>query len=344
MSTTHSLSTHLNSLSQLHECGVTRIVAAIGVFDAVHIGHQQILGRLLQLAQEKKAVPVVITFSPHPRSVLTDWDPKLLCTESHRLNILTAFGAVYTVMLPFTMAFAALSAEDFVRHCIHVPGITVEAIVVGRLWHFGQGASGDVTLLERMAEAHHFTVEAVPEVIVDEEIVSTTRIRHAVTEGNIDLAETMLNRPFSLRGIVTAGFGIAAVELETPTANLQPDTNVLPQNGVYAALAVWKGEIYNAVASVGIAPTFHYGMIEPRVEVHFIGEENIQLIEERIEVFFIHYLRGEMEFETPEDLKMQITEDILDASEELRNYRESCPGLAAVRKFICPDSHGEDTV
>lgn len=334
LSPTPAPSPHLASLDELRERGVTRIAAAIGVFDALHVGHQQILETLRATAERLDAVPVVITFSPHPRSVLHDWEPKLICSLDHRRELMLAFGAKYTITLNFTEEFAKLPAEEFIRQCVHTQGIEVAAICVGRLWHFGAGAQGDIALLEKMSTEEGFILESVPEIIMDDEIVSTTRIRHAVTEGEMIEAEAMLNRPFSLRGTVVEGFGIAGVELEMPTANLEPESNVLPLNGVYAAYTIWKGEIHESIVAIGLAPTFHYDLSEPRVEIHLLDVENVDLINEHLEVFFIQLLRNEMEFEDPEQLKMQIISDLHAAADVFEEYEKVYPGLPRIHHFM----------
>lgn len=309
---------HVSSLSELQSLGVCRVAVALGVFDGVHIGHQQILHRLVNIARETDAVPVALTFSPHPRSVLTDWEPRLLCSEEKRREWLCHFGASHTVTLNFTPEFGTLAPVEFLNQTLLVPGLTLTAVVVGEHWRFGCSAAGDTALLKSYANDHGFQLVPVPEVVENKEIVSSSRIRHAVTEGDLDLAHTLLNRPYSLRGVIGNGFGIASLELETPTANLLPETHVLPPNGVYAAFAVWKGTLYPAIVSIGLSPTFNYGLLEPRIEVHLIGAE-VRLMGETLEIFFIRFLRDEICFEDIDDLKMQISQDILSASEELEN-------------------------
>ncbi len=312
----------VSSVSELLTLGIQRITIAIGVFDGVHAGHQQIIRSLVALAEETQSVPVVLTFNPHPREVLTDWNPKLLCSLERRLELLEYFGAKAVVTIPFTEDVAHYSPENFVRHILCVEGMHVVAVTVGSQWRFGEGAQGDVEVLKQLGNQFNFRVESVPEVFIDDEPVSSSRIRHAITDDDLNLAALMLNRPYNLRGRVVSGFGVASIDLDAPTANLQAENNVIPCSGVYATFALYNGTFYNSVTAIGVAPSFDHGLSEARVEVHLITdeEEYFDLLDQDLSIYFIAKIREELSFESADDLKIQIVDDIVEAKEALDVY------------------------
>lgn len=310
------------SLSELKSQGITRVAIAIGVFDGVHAGHQQILSRLVQSARETQSTPVLLTFAPHPREILTDWEPKLLCSEAYRIELIQAYHVPYVVMMNFTKDFAMMSPEDFIRNIICAEGMTVCSVTVGQNWKFGCAASGNAETLKALGEKFNFNVDIVPELYLNDVVVSSSAIRHLITDDELNTANKMLNRPYTLRGKVLSGFGVATIDLDTPTANVTPENNVIPNNGVYASLVKVNGITYHGITAVGVAPTYEHDISEPRIEVHIISDDDqhFDLINQIIDVAFISKIRDEIAFDTPEELKLQIVDDIVEAQEILLQY------------------------
>lgn len=283
-------------------------VVSIGAFDGVHRGHQAILRRCVELARERDAQAVALTFDPHPAVVVApERAPKLLMTCEQRLERLAALGLDAAVVTPFTREFSRLTAEEFVRGPL-VERLGACAVVVGDNFRFGRQGAGDVAGLRKFGERYGFAVEAVEPVRMGGEVVSSTRIRHAVEAGRVAPARRLLGEFFALRGDVVAGRGIGSRQT-VPTLNIAPWSELLPADGVYTTRArdLDRNRAWRAVSNVGVRPTFGGG---PRtVETHLL-EPLIGDPPAKLEIEFRRRLRDEREFDSPEALKAQILADI----------------------------------
>lgn len=210
------------------------IVLAMGCFDGIHIGHQKVISTAVEQAAERGGQAWVYTFNPHPaKRLVPDKAPPLISAEPCRLRQLKALGVAGVIETPFTREFAALTPKRFLSTlCADAP--TLSGIVCGEDWSFGSRAAGNFQTLKTFGKKHAFTATAVSPVMDGKEKVSSTRIRNAVTDGNIPLAEKLLGRPFSLFGTVIPGNHIGR-DLGYPTANIDPLNELLPGPGVYAA-------------------------------------------------------------------------------------------------------------
>ena len=296
---------------------VPRTALAIGNFDGVHAGHQAILRRVIQSARESGALATAVTFDPHPLKILRPQHaPSLLSTLEQRLEWMEKLGLGAVLILPFTPELAQVSAEEFVERIL-VGALDTERIFVGENFRFGHRHAGDVALLERLAGRFGFQVEIMAAVAVDGEIVSSTSVRRAVTEGRMDAAARLLGRPYSLTGRVVAGTGRGRREV-VPTMNLAPEQEVLPARGVYAT-ETRIGEAWEASATnVGVRPTFDGGGMT--VETNLLdAAESVKA--ERIEVRFWKWLRGEEKFASAEELRKQIGEDVRQVRGFLRELK-----------------------
>lgn len=300
-----------SSLAQLEKYGINRVAVAIGVFDGVHKGHCLLLQRLIEMAKRDNATPVAMTFYPHPREALRpESHPGLLLSPAKKIELLHEQGIKAVVTIPFTKEFASLSPFEFIERSLLVSQVELTGICVGRKWRFGAGGKGDVKILEDFANNGHFDFDAVDELFIDGETVSSTSIRRAISSGLLEKAEKMLGRPYSLEGEVEQGKKIAGTELSYPTANLKTRYGIIPPNGVYASCAILDEKKYPAAVAIGVSPTFNYANNKnPRVEVHLIGFEG-DIYGKNIEAFFIKYLREERYYSSIEALKTQIGEDI----------------------------------
>jgi riboflavin kinase/FMN adenylyltransferase len=278
-----------------------RAVITIGSFDGVHLGHRAILDDLNRTAQVLGGESVVVTFEPHPRSVLQPDQPmKLLTPLDAKLALLKEAGISRVEVTPFTRGFAQLSAEDYVRDYL-VAHFHPAAIVVGYDHRFGHDRRGDMNLLKSMAAELGFTVHEIPARIIDDAAVSSTKIRTALREGDVQRAAGMLGRNYSMRGLVVHGDKLGR-QLGYPTANIAPKhpQQLVPAIGIYAALVSVNGEDFPAMASIGTRPTVSdAGKIS--IEAHLFDFDK-DIYGQEVQIAFAARLRDELKFNSMEAL------------------------------------------
>jgi riboflavin kinase/FMN adenylyltransferase len=313
---------NVSSLAQLEKYDIKKVAVAIGVFDGVHKGHCLLLQRLIEMAKRDDATPVAMTFYPHPREALKpESHPGLLVSPVRKIELLHEQGIKAVVTIPFTREFSSLSPNDFIERALLSAQVELTGICVGNKWRFGAGGKGNVKVLEEFAGNGHFDFDAVDELLIDGETVSSTSIRRAISSGLFGKAEKMLGRPYSLQGEVEEGKKIAGPELSYPTANLKTQYGIIPPNGVYAASAILDGKKYPAAVAIGLSPTFNYAHNKtPRVEVHLIGFEG-NIYGKTVEAVFVEYLREERCYSSAEALKKQIGEDIKNINNILKERK-----------------------
>jgi riboflavin kinase/FMN adenylyltransferase len=296
-----------------------RSIVTIGNFDGVHLGHQQILRRVVERTCGTGRISAVLTFYPHPARVLRPEEaPGLLSTLEQRLAMIEAMGIDAAFVMQFDMELAKVSAEDFVRRFL-VDTMRAEAVLVGGNFRFGHKQAGDVKMLGELGKQWGFEVEIVPPVLDGGIVISSSAIRGAIRNGQMDHARQMLGRPFSLAGGIRTGTGQGR-KLVVPTLNLTTAQEVLPKMGVYATEVAVEGRAYQAVTNVGIRPTFDGTRIT--IESHlFDFSEN--LTSGPIEVRFWQRLRDEQKFFGPAELKEQVLLDIERAKEYFRAAKNS---------------------
>jgi riboflavin kinase / FMN adenylyltransferase len=312
----------LSSMGPAPERGA---VLSLGVFDGVHLGHQAILAANLKMAEELGAVPTVLTFGAHPKTVLLGRAPRTLTTLAHRLELFERAGIEHTIVLPFDEELSQVSAEDFAREVL-VEKLGTRHFVLGFDSHFGRGRSGNAELLMGLG----YETSVVPMVTVARRGVSSTAIREAVELGDLPAARRMLGRRVSVLGTVVTGNQLGR-QLGFPTANLDLHHGLHPPVGVYACRAhVLAGErvdkpldSWGAVCNIGFRPTIDGKPADlPVVEAYLLDFEG-DLYGQRIELEFVECLRGEQRFDGLEALKAQITKDVAMGRERLE--QESPP-------------------
>jgi riboflavin kinase/FMN adenylyltransferase len=285
-------------------------VVTIGNLDGVHLGHRELVGRAVELARVEGLRSVALTFDPHPAALLRpDGAPPLLQPLAERVAALSALGIDHVEVLAFDRELAALSPEAFVAEVL-VERLGARRVVVGDNFRFGHGASGDVEALARVGGPLGLAVDRVALVTGDGAAVSSTEVRRAVADGEVERAAALLGRPFTLTGEVVAGDGRGR-GIGVPTANvaLTPGL-VLPADGVYAGHARVEGEAgpgAPCVTNVGWRPTFD-GRTRT-VEAHLLDTDR-DLYGQRLTVAFEHRLRGEERFASPEELVARIRGDV----------------------------------
>jgi riboflavin kinase / FMN adenylyltransferase len=282
-------------------------VLTFGVFDGLHVGHQEIMRRVAERARALGLPATVVTFDPHPRAVLRPQTaPPRLQTFEQKMEGMGRLGIDQCLVLRFTPELAAVSATDFLRRLIF-GRLDAREVYLGHGFAFGHNREGHFGLLKAVAEELGRTAEEVPEIRLRNHRVSSTMIRRLLTAGRVNLARRMLGRPYGIESPVIEGRRIAGPQLNYPTANLKPHNTVIPMNGVYVTLTLIEGEWRRAVTNVGHKPTFG-GEPEVTVETHVLDFDR-QLYGETIRVRFLHRLRGERRFGAVDALRAQIGED-----------------------------------
>lgn len=287
-------------------------VVTIGNFDGVHRGHQVLIREAVRRARELGAAAVVLTFDPHPEKVLRPGsDLKLLATAEQRVQLMARLEVDALVELGFTRAFAATSAEDFVREVL-VRRLAPREVRLGANFRFGEGRRGDVSLLARMGEELGFTVIGMQPVIDNDQPISSTRVRRAVLEGAVGEASRLLARAHFIDGQVFTGERMGR-HLGFPTLNIRPDNELLPAQGVYVTVVQIPsfGKVFSSVTNIGVRPTVYENYRET-VETHVL-DFSANVYREAVRLFFLARLRNEMRFASSIELAAQIRRDVDEA-------------------------------
>lgn len=291
-------------------------VAAIGNFDGVHCGHQEILFAVAREARERNARAVAITFDPHPEHVLRPARaPKLLTPLAERLRLLSEAGVDAILVMPFNAALSALSAHEFVENIL-VGALGIRAIHEGLNFRFGHGAKAGVRELAAFGEEFNFAVHVHQAVRVRGLEVSSSAVRALIAAGDVRRARWMLGRPFAVLSVPARGRGIGT-RLLVPTVNLAPYDDLLPALGVYITRLKINGRAFESITNVGNRPTF--GEASFAVESHILNFEPVQMDEDTpLELEFLLRLRDEIRFPKTEALKAQIMKDVARARRYFR--------------------------
>ena len=297
----------LRTASQLAP-GSQKVCLAIGVFDGVHLGHQQIIRQTVADARQHDGVALVVTFDKHPSSIVApDRVPPLIYSQPQKLRTIKSLGADALLEIPFDREFSQQTGEAFIRGLVHDLG-RVQSICVGADFVFGNKRSGNVALLKTLGETLQFAVHGMAEVSLDGQVVSSTRIREAIRTGNLDAAGQMLGRPYAICGRVLAGDQVGH-QLGFPTANLDVTNLVLPPNGVYAGCTKIAGQFFRAAVNLGVRPTVAAGQPELRVEAHLLDFSG-DLYGAELELELGEKLRDEKKFSAASELSAQIARDV----------------------------------
>ncbi len=294
-----------------------RSFLAIGNFDGIHLGHQAILGGVVQRARETGGVSTALTFEPPPLKILRpEQAPLRLSTNEQRLTWFAADGLESAVVLPFTLELAKIPAREFVEEIL-VRDLCVRALLVGENFRFGHKQAGDVKLLAELAAARGFAVTIVPPVTFRGEIVSSTVIRREIAAGNVSHSARLLGRPYVLTGPVVQGTGTGG-KFTFPTLNLAPEQELLPATGVYVTQTKMAEGAFDSVTNVGYRPTF--GGTSLSIETHLLGFTG-EIHPARMKIRFWRRLRAEKKFSGPEELRAQIAADIARAEQFFARLR-----------------------
>jgi riboflavin kinase/FMN adenylyltransferase len=289
-------------------------VVAIGDFDGVHLGHQEVIGRALRTAKKRGLPTAIMTFHPHPRAVMGQCKYiDLLTPMRKKMEMFASLGVNHTYIVTFDASLMRLSPEQFVDQVLDRLG--VDSVICGFDFTFGYQGKGTPDSLCELSHGK-FSVEVVRPFHMDGEKVSSTLIRESLQQGDIDTVTRLLGRPYSISGIVVDGEKRGRT-IGFPTANIQLDeTYVIPTNGVYAIKASIKGETYRGVMNIGVKPTFSTGELKPSFEAHLFDFSE-QIYGEHMSVELIAFLRPERKFSSIEELVAQIKLDAETAKKKL---------------------------
>lgn len=282
-------------------------VVTIGTFDGVHIGHQKIIKRLINTGKLQGLKSVILTFFPHPRMVLQkDSNIKLINTIDERSDILYTLGLDLLIIKKFTEAFSRLSAEDFVKQIL-VDKLHAKKVIIGYDHRFGRNRNADINDLKMYGETYGFEVEEISVEDIDNVAVSSTKIRKALNEGDINKANSFLGYSFMLNGIVVKGKGLGK-QLQYPTANIciEEPYKLIPKRGSYIVSSTIENKTVFGMMNIGVNPTVD-GEKET-IEVHFF-DFNKDIYNQKIQINLLERIRDEQKFESVDALKVQLQKD-----------------------------------
>lgn len=283
-------------------------VVTIGSFDGVHVGHQKIIERLTSIAEIRNGESVLMTFWPHPRHILTPEDKslKILTTFDEKAGLLKQSGIDHLIKIPFTSEFSQLSSSEFIKLYL-LEKINTKVLVIGYDHRFGKNREGSFENIKNNSEQYGFEVEEIPEQDINNVAVSSTKIRKALFEGNVDLASKFLGRNYTISGNVVPGNKIGR-QLGFPTANILPDNEykLIPGDGIYAVRVEFENVFYDGMLSIGFRPTI--GLSERTIEVN-IFNFNLDIYNQQLTIHFITKFRDEMKFDNLEELQVQLSRD-----------------------------------
>ena len=287
---------------------VKRPTVTTGTFDGVHFGHRKIIDRLKKVAQNCDGETVVLTFSSHPRMVLfpDDQDLKLLNTIDEKKYLLEKAGVQHLIVHPFTKKFSRISSINFVRDIL-VNKLNTHKLVIGYNHHFGRNREGSFEHLQEFSPIYGFEVEEIPVQLLDNVGVSSTKIRKALFQGDVEIAADYLGYQYQISGTVVKGNAIGR-KIEFPTANLELENvkKIIPADGVYAVWVTVDNTIHRGMMNIGKKPTINN--LARTLEVHLL-EFDEDIYGERIIIQFVKRIRDEIAFQNLSELKKQLQKD-----------------------------------
>lgn len=308
-------------------CQFPEACVTIGNFDGVHLGHQWLFAEVARRAKKAGGTSVAVTFDPHPLQVLRPGGIKLISSTEQKVELIAAAGIDVLIIIPFTQEFSRTTAEEFVDEIL-LARIGMKDLVVGYDYAFGKGRTGNTEFLKNRGQLKGFPVTVVEAHYEGTTLVSSTRIRQLVAEGNMIEARKLLGRSYQIRGTVQVGKQRGGKEVGFPTANLAlSEEDLVPRHGVYVTQVIYEGVCYGGVMNIGYNPTF--GEESLVAETH-IFDFNQVIYGKHIRINLLEFLREECKFADVAALSAQIAKDVKLAKEVLEVHRlalgEKCPG------------------
>jgi len=295
------------------------VCVTIGNFDGVHLGHQMLFAEVADRAGRRGGSSLAITFDPHPLRILRPGGIKLISSCEQKAEQIRLAGIDSLLIVPFTRGFAATSAEQFVDDIL-LRRIGMKELVVGYDYAFGKGRSGNIAFLREQGRLKGFPVTVVEAFYLDNILVSSTKIRQMIADGQVEEAQKLLGRPYQIRGEVQVGKQRGSKEVGYPTANLEIDPeDLVPRHGVYVSQVICEGKCYGGVLNIGHNPTF--GGQDLVAETH-IFDFNLDIYGKPIKVNLLKFLRGEKKFASVDELASQIGRDVVEAKSVLATQQK----------------------
>lgn len=306
-----------NSISEFTPSKKT--IVTLGTFDGVHIGHRRIIEKLISSTENGTYESLILTFFPHPRMILQeDSEIKLLNTIEEKCALLAQVGLNNLVIHPFDKDFSRLTDEDFVKKVL-VERFNIHKIIIGHDHRFGRNRTATIDDLIIYGKQYGFEVEQISAQEINEVTVSSTKIRNAILDGAMDLANAYLECPYPISGKVIKGKQLGRT-IGYPTANLTivEDFKLIPKNGVYVVKSILGNEVIYGMMNIGYNPTV--GGEKQSIEVHFF-DLNADLYDQSLKILILHRLRSEQKFKNVALLKTQLAKDECDSRAYLTNYK-----------------------
>lgn len=288
--------------------GVKNPIVTIGTFDGVHLGHQKIIQLMKKDAEKCNGETVVITFFPHPRLVLhaDSKNLKFINTQKRKVELLERAGVDHLIIINFTREFSRLNSSTFIKEYL-VDKIKTKKLIIGYDHHFGKNRLGDFSTLYDLSYKYGFEVEKLAAQNVENVAISSTKIRRALNEGKIKVANALLGYEYSISGIVVRGQKIGRT-IGFPTANIELEDKykLITANGVYACRVEYEGKIYLGMGNIGLRPTVNHSSLTIEVNIFNFDKE---IYDESITIFFVDRIRDEVKFDNLEGLRAQLQID-----------------------------------
>ncbi len=288
--------------------GVKNPIVTIGTFDGVHVGHQKIIDRMRAVANKVDGETVLLTFYPHPRLVIHPDSKNLrfINIQKRKIELLEKAGIDHLIIIPFTKEFSKLTSNQFIKEYI-AEKIQARKLIIGYDHHFGKNRLGDFSILYDLGKKYNFEVEKIPAQDVENIAVSSTKIRKALNEGKIKIANNLLGYEYSITGVVVQGNKIGRT-IGFPTANieLEDEYKLITANGVYASRVEYEGVIYQGMSNIGVRPTVNHSDLTIEVNIFDFDKE---IYGETISIYFVDRIRSEVKFDDLEALKTQLILD-----------------------------------
>jgi riboflavin kinase/FMN adenylyltransferase len=302
-----------NSVEDIVE-PLVNVCATIGNFDGVHRGHQQLFETVAAKARSIEGTSVAITFDPHPLQVLLPGGIKLISTCEQKAELIEMAGIDVLLVIPFTKEFAKTTADIFVEELL-VKKLGVKELVVGYDYAFGKGRSGNIEFLRKQGNIFGFPVTVVDACYIDDQVVSSTKIRDLIREGQMAAARELLGRNYQIRGTVQVGKQRGGNVIGYPTANLKfNEEDLVPRHGVYVTQVICDGRCYGGVLNIGYNPTFGDELLVAETHIFDFNED---IYGKPIKVNLLKFLRSEKKFSGPKELAERIAQDVLQAKQIL---------------------------
>ncbi|MBN3039273.1 MAG: bifunctional riboflavin kinase/FAD synthetase [Candidatus Omnitrophica bacterium] len=287
---------------------VRKPVLAVGVFDGVHRGHQRIIREVVREAKRIGGTSVIMTFDPHPLKLLyRKAHAPLITSLEHRINLIGDLDVDICLVINFNNKFSRISADDFIKKVL-LQALGIECLVIGESFRFGRKKRGSLALLRELSREHKFHIHKVKPFKVNGKIISSSKIRQFIKNGELSRAKVFLGREFSILGRVVPGRARGRI-LGFPTANITPHQEIVPLSGVYAVRVKLNKRVLPGILNIGKRPTFENKKdAYPTIETHIFNFHN-NIYGKKLEIFFVKRIRPEKRFYSPEALRAQIARD-----------------------------------